>query len=146
MKSAKAIFGAPAVFCDCWRRVKKFVVCSLLFIVCRTSISSSLMVFAGKIPRIPLAVNHFSDTIWFSIFWASANNEVACSPTTSSVKIAGYFPYNSHELKNGVQSIKSTNSESSTATVLVPIKFGFTGWKLSQSNFSLFLRASSIDK
>ena len=104
------------------------------------------MVFAGKIPRIPMAVNHFSDTICCNIFCASANNEVACSPTTPSVKIAGYFPYNSQELKNGVQSIKSTNSESSTATVLVPIKFGFTGWKLSQSNFSLFLRASSIDK
>ena len=143
MKSAKAIFGAPAVFCDCWRKVRKVIGCRLSVI---SSMSSSFIAFPGKIPRIPLAVNHFSETIWFSIFWASANNEVACSPTTSSVKIAGYFPYNSHELKNGVQSIKSTNSESSTATVLVPIKFGFTGWKLSQSNFSLFLRASSIDK
>ena len=89
--------------------------------------SSSFIVLAGNIPSTAFAVSQFSETILCNIIWASANKLVACSPTTSSVNIAGYFPYNSQELKNGVQSIKSTNSDKLTSTVLVPIKLGLTG-------------------
>ncbi len=59
--------------------------------------------------------------------FASAKTEDACSPTTSSVKIAGYFPNNSQVLKNGVQSIYGTKTSKSTSKLLVPMKFGFLG-------------------
>ena len=92
------MLGAPAVFCDCCLNDKKvlgfgFWAKGSEYI----SISSSFMVLAGKIPKIPLAVNHYSETIFDNIFCASLNKSDACSPTTSSVNIAGYFPYNSQD-------------------------------------------------
>ena len=82
----------------------------------------------------------------FSIACASAKTKVACSPTTSSVKIAGYLPNNSQVLKKGVQSIYGTKVSKSTSTICLPITLGCTGVKLSQSNCNLFFLASSIDK
>ena len=79
-----------------------------------------------------------------NICCASAKTAVACSPTISSVSIAGYFPNNCHVLKKGVQSIYGTKTSKSTSIDFVPIKLGVFGVYVSQFSCNLFLRACSI--
>ena len=66
--------------------------------------------FAGQKPITALALNQRRSTISRSIFCASSNSERAASPTTLSVRIAGYLPASSQVEKNGDQSMYSISS------------------------------------
>ncbi|MCY1424547.1 hypothetical protein D9M71_402970 [compost metagenome] len=60
--------------------------------------------------------------------WASLNSVVAASPTTSSVRMRGYLPARSQEMKNGVQSMYSASTfRSMSSSTFTPVKEGTGG-------------------
>ncbi|CAB5329875.1 hypothetical protein IST419_05873 [Burkholderia multivorans] len=84
---------------------------------------------AGQKPNTARALISFSSISFFSIAWASLNNEVAASPTTSSVRMRGYLPARSQEMKNGVQSMYSASTARSiSSSTLTPVKEGVGAW------------------
>ncbi|MCY1461763.1 hypothetical protein D9M71_794520 [compost metagenome] len=87
--------------------------------------SSSCTWLAGQKPNTARALISFSSISLFSIAWASLNSEVAASPTTSSVRMRGYLPARSQEMKNGVQSMYSARvRRSMSSSTLMPVKEG----------------------
>jgi len=67
--------------------------------------SSKPTEFAGKIPETPFAVKSLSIIILSRSLFASSKSFFASVPYLVSSNIDGYFPFNSHVKKNGVQSI-----------------------------------------
>ena len=73
---------------------------------------------------------------------ASVNTFFACSPTTSSFRIAGYGPARSQVWKNGAQSMYcATSFRSKFLNTRRPMNLGATGGRVTKSTGVALARA-----
>ncbi|MCY1301205.1 hypothetical protein D9M69_454970 [compost metagenome] len=84
---------------------------------------------AGQKPNTARALISLPSINCLSIAWASLNSAVAASPTTSSVRMRGYLPARSQEMKKGVQSMYwASTARSMSSSTWTPVKLGLATW------------------